>query len=113
MRLYRMGPFELDARAGELRKHGVRVRLQEQPLRILEMLLLRRGQVVLREEIREKLWTDGTSVEFDRGINAAIRRLRTALGDSAKTPRYIETCGRRGYRLIAPVEPCEPKPDLK
>jgi len=112
MRLYRMGPFELDARAGELRKHGVRVRLQEQPLRILEMLLLRRGQVVLREEIREKLWTDGTSVEFDRGINAAIRRLRTALGDSAKTPRYIETCGRRGYRLMASVEAGVPTADL-
>ena len=89
---------------GELRKHGVRVRLQEQPLQILIMLLDHPGEVVLREEIERHLWHGGTTVEFDHGINAAIRRLRTALGDTAETPRYVETVSRRGYRFLAPVE---------
>lgn len=102
---YRFGPYEVDRRSGELRKHGVRVRLQEQPLQILMLLLAHPGEIVLREEIQSRLWPDNTSVEFDQGINAAIRRLRTALGDSAEQPRYVETVARRGYRFIAAVEP--------
>src|SRR5215475_14831669 len=91
----RFGPFELDVRAGELRKHGIKIRLHEQPFRILLILLDRPGEVVLREEIRETLWPNGTIVEFDHGINAAIQRLRDALGDSADDPRYVETLPRR------------------
>ena len=103
-RCCRFGPFELDVRSGELRKQGVRVRLQEQPLQILNLLLAQPGEVVLREEIQALLWHDRTSVEFDHGINVAIRRLRVALGDSAETPRYVETVARRGYRFIAAIE---------
>lgn len=111
--LYRFGPFELDARAGELRKYGGRIRLQEQPLRILTMLLARPGEAVLREEIQQALWPNQTVVEFDQGINAAIKRLRTALGDSAANARYIETLARRGYRFIGTLEPtCPPGPDV-
>lgn len=105
----RFGPFELDVRSAQLRKHGVRVRLHEQPFRILLMLVTRPGEVVLRDEIRETLWPNGTVVEFDRGINTAIQRLRDALGDSADKPRYIETLARRGYRFIAEVA-VEPRP---
>jgi eukaryotic-like serine/threonine-protein kinase len=101
---YRFGPYEVYPRSGELRKHGVTVRLQEQPLQILMLLLTRPGDIVLREEIQSKLWPDNTSVEFDLSINAAIRRLRSALGDSAEEPRYVETVARRGYRFIAAVE---------
>ena len=79
--LYRFGPFELDVRAGELRKYGTRIRLQEQPLRILTMLLARPGEAVLRDEIQQALWPNRTMVEFDQGINAAIKRLRTALAE--------------------------------
>jgi eukaryotic-like serine/threonine-protein kinase len=106
--LYRFGPFELDTRAGELRKYGGRIRLQEQPLRILTMLLGRPGEAVLREEIQQALWPNQTVVEFDQGINAAIKRLRTALGDSAANSRYIETLARRGYRFIGTLEPTDP-----
>ena len=101
----RFGAFELDACAGELRKGGRKIRLQEQPLQILIMLLARPGEVVTREQIRERLWSNDTTVEFDHSINAAIKRLRDALGDSAESPRFVETIPRRGYRLIAPVEP--------
>src|SRR5215475_11456491 len=94
--IYRFGPFELDPKAGELRKHGVRIRFQEQPLQILLMLLANPGEAVLREEIQQKLWPNDTVVEFDHGINSAVKRLRTALGDSADTPLYIETLARRG-----------------
>jgi DNA-binding winged helix-turn-helix (wHTH) protein len=97
------GPFELDLRAAELRKHGRRIRLQEQPFQILIELLEHPGQVVLREEIRKKLWPNDTVVEFDHSINAAVKRLRDSLQDSAEKPRYIETLARRGYRFIAPV----------
>src|SRR5580704_11923315 len=98
-RLLRFGNFELDVRAGELRKHGVRIRLQEQPFQVLLMLLERPGEVVLREEIRKKLWPNDTIVEFDHSINAAIKRLRNALGESAEEPRFIETLAKRGYRF--------------
>jgi serine/threonine protein kinase/Tol biopolymer transport system component len=101
--MIRFGPFELDVRAAELRKHGTRVRLHEQPFRILVMLLGRPGEVVLREEIRKALWPNDTIVEFDSGINAAIQRLRNSLGDSADNPRYVETLARRGYRFIGTV----------
>jgi len=103
-RVFRFGPYELDGRAGELRKHNTKVRLQEQPFRILLMLLESPAEVVLREEIRKKLWPNNTIVEFDHGINAAIKRLRDALGESADSPRYVETIERRGYRFLGEVE---------
>jgi len=119
-RLFRFGPFELDPRAGELRKHGVRIKLREQPVTILLMLLDHPGEVVLREEIRLKLWPNNTVVEFDHGINAAIQKLRDALGESADKPRFVETVARRGYRFQGEVErigepapgpPREPSPE--
>jgi DNA-binding winged helix-turn-helix (wHTH) protein len=100
----RFGPFELDVRAAELRKAGLRIRLQDQPFQILRMLLECPGDVVLREEIRNQLWPNGTVVEFDHSINTAVKRLRDALGESADKPRYIETLARRGYRFIGQVE---------
>src|SRR3954452_15902231 len=100
----RFGPYELDLRTAELRKNTLRIRLQEQPFLILVALLERPGELVLREEIRNKLWPDDTVVEFDHGINAAVKRLREALCDSVKKPRYIETPPRRGYRFIGNVE---------
>lgn len=105
--LIRFGPYELDLRSAELRKGTSRIRLQDQPFQILAALLERPGEVILREEIRKKLWPDDTVVEFDHSINAAIKRLREALRESADKPRYIETLPRRGYRFIAHVEePC-------
>jgi TolB-like protein/Flp pilus assembly protein TadD len=98
------GPFELDVRAGELRKGEARVRLPDQPFQVLLMLLERPGEVVLREEIRDRLWPDSTVVEFDHGINSAVRRLRDALRDSAEKPRYVETLPRRGYRFIGEMK---------
>lgn len=109
-RRFRFGPYELDVRAGELRKHGIPLLLREQPFQILLLLLERPGEIVLREEIRLGLWPNDTVVEFDHGINAAIKRLRDALGESAKEPRYIETVGRRGYRFLAEVEVIEASP---
>jgi DNA-binding winged helix-turn-helix (wHTH) protein len=103
VRLVQFGEFEFDVRAGELRRGQEKVRLQEQPYRILTMLLERPGEVVLREEICKRLWPNGTVVEVSHGINAAVLRLREALGDSAAEPRFIETVARRGYRLLAPV----------
>ena len=100
----RFGPYELDLRSAELRKNHLRIRLQEQPYLILVALLERPGEVVLREEIRNKLWPDDTVVEFDHGINAAVKRLRDALSESADKPRYIETLARKGYRFIGKVE---------
>jgi len=100
----RFGPFQLDLRGGELRKEGRRIRLQEQPFQILQMLLESPGAVVSREDIRKRLWADNTIVEFDHSISAAVRRLRDALRDSAEKPRYIETVARRGYRFIGEVE---------
>jgi TolB-like protein/Flp pilus assembly protein TadD len=102
-RVVRVGAFELDLRAGELRKRGRKIRLQEQPFRIFLMLLERPGEVVLRQEIRNRLWPNDTFVQFAPSINAAIQRLREALGDSADAPRYVETVGRRGYRLLEKV----------
>src|SRR5215469_7667770 len=101
---YRFGAFELNLRQCELRKHGIRMRLQDQPLKVLVMLLAHPGDVVSRDDIQRRLWFQHNSVEFDHGINAAIRRLRAVLGDSAEAPRFIETVPRRGYRFVAPVE---------
>lgn len=100
----RFGPFDLDVRSGELCKGGARIRLPDQPLQVLLMLLERPGEVVLREEIRNNLWPGSTVVEFDHSINAAVRRLRDALRESADKPRYVETIPRRGYRFIGQVE---------
>jgi TolB-like protein len=102
-RSIRFGAFELDLRAGELRKQGFRVKLQEQPLQVLMILVGNRGQVVTREELRSRLWPADTFVDFDHGLNKAINKLREALGDSAEEPRFIETLARRGYRFVAPV----------
>jgi len=99
----RFGVFELDLNTGELRKAGARISLPEQPFQVLEALLDRPGRLVTREELRQRLWPAETFVDFDQGLNAAVRRLRDALGDSADTPRFVETLPRRGYRFIAPV----------
>jgi eukaryotic-like serine/threonine-protein kinase len=107
--LVRFGPYELDLRSAELRKHDLRIRLQQQPFQILVALLERPGEVVLREEMRLKLWPDDTVVEFDHSISAAVKRLRDALRESAEKPRYIETVARRGYRFIGQVETGAPK----
>jgi len=109
-RLFGFGDFELDVRARELRKHGLRIRLQDQSFQILLMLLERPGEVVLREEIRQRLWPNNTIVEFDHSINAAIKRLRNALGESAEEPRYIETLAKRGYRFSGTVRRAQPEP---
>jgi cholera toxin transcriptional activator len=103
-KIVRFGVFELDAAAGELRKSGARLRLQEQPLQVLALLLERAGDVVTREELRQKLWPADTFVDFDHSLNTAVNKLRETLGDSASSPRYIETLARRGYRFIAPVQ---------
>ena len=102
--LYRFATYEADPLTGELRKAGVRLRLPEQPFRVLIMLLERPGELVSREDIRQKLWPADTFVDFDHGLNTVINRLRETLGDSASNPRFIETLARRGYRFVAPVE---------
>jgi serine/threonine protein kinase/DNA-binding winged helix-turn-helix (wHTH) protein/Tol biopolymer transport system component len=106
----RLGPFSLDLKAGELHKNGRRLRLQEQPFRVLQMLVEHAGEVVTREELQKTLWPNDTIVEFDHSINAAIKRLRDALGDTAENPKYVETVARRGYRLLVPVESAEKVP---
>ena len=103
-RAVKFGTFELDLAAGELRKNGLKVRLQEQPFRLLTFLVQRPGDLVSREELREKLWPADTYVDFDNSLNTAASKLREALGDSAASPRFVETLPRRGYRFIAPLE---------
>jgi TolB-like protein/Tfp pilus assembly protein PilF len=100
----RFGQFELDLRAGQLRKEGVRIQLQEQPFQVLAMLLEHRDQVVTREELRNKLWPADTFVDFDHSLNRVINKLREALNDSAEAPRFIETLPKRGYRFLAPMD---------
>jgi len=99
----RFGAFAVDLRAGKLLKNGRRIRLSEQPLRVLEMLLQHAGEVVTRDELHQRLWPADTFVEFDHGLNNVINRLREVLNDSADKPQYIETIPRRGYRFICPV----------
>jgi TolB-like protein/DNA-binding winged helix-turn-helix (wHTH) protein len=106
----RFGTFELDLRAGELRKHGLRIRLQEQPFQILAMLLEQPGEIVTREELRKRLWPADTFVDFDHGLNKAISKIREALGDSAESPRFVETVARRGYRFLAEVKIADTTP---
>jgi Tol biopolymer transport system component/DNA-binding winged helix-turn-helix (wHTH) protein len=101
--LISFGIFEADLRAGELRRNGSKIRLQDQPFQVLALLLARPGELVTREELRAQLWPADTFVDFDHGLNAAVKRLRDALGDSAENPRFIETLARRGYRFLAPV----------
>ena len=108
-KILRFAAFEVDLAAGELRKNGTRIRLQEQPFQILSYLLDRPGEVVTREELRQKLWPADTFVDFDHSLNTAVNKLREALGDSASSPRYVETLARRGYRFLAPVQPAEVK----
>jgi cholera toxin transcriptional activator len=103
-RRYRFGAFEADAGTGELRRHGMLVRLNGHPLQLLFLLLERNGQLLTREEIARELWPDGTVVDFDHGVNSAINRIRDALGDSAADARFVQTLARRGYRFVAPVE---------
>src|SRR5580704_5751819 len=102
-RSYRFGLFEADIASGELLRQGTRVRLPDQPFRVLSILLERAGEVVPRAEFRQKLWPADTYVEFDGSLNAALKKLRSALGDSADNPIFIETVPKRGYRFIAPV----------
>jgi len=101
--IIRFGIFEANLDTGELRRNGVRIKLQDQPFQLLALLLARPGEIVTREELRSQLWSEDTFVDFDHGVNAAIRRLRDALGDSADNPRFVETLSRRGYRFVAPV----------
>src|SRR4029077_8172527 len=98
----RFGAFEADLRSGELRKDSIKVKLEGQPFQVLAALLERPGQLVTREELQKELWPNETFVDFEKGINAAVKRLRLALGDSTEKPRFIETLPRRGYRFIAP-----------
>ncbi len=107
-RLVRFGLFELDLVTGELRKKGVKVPLQEQPFVVLAMLLAHPGDLVTREDLRAKLWGDAVFVDFERGLNKAVVKLRRALGDPAESPRFVETLERRGYRFMAPVEVLSP-----
>ena len=109
-KLVRFGVFELDLTAGELRKNGVKLRLQGQPFQVLALLLERAGEVVSREELQQKLWPADTFVDFDHSLNTAINKVREVLGDSASSPRYVETLARRGYRFIAPVQQDKPQP---
>jgi len=105
----RFGPFELDLRAGELRKHGRKTRLQQQPFRVLALLLEHPGEVVTREELRQVIWPADTFVDFHEGLDATIYKLRNTLGDSSENPRFVETLPRRGYRFIAAIEEVLPK----
>src|SRR6478672_4154884 len=102
--MLRFGLFEVDLDSFELRKQGLKLKLAEQPFRVLAFLLERPGQIVSREELREKLWGNDTFVDFDQSLNKAINRLRETLEDSAENSRFIETVPKRGYRFIAPVE---------
>ena len=104
MPVLRFGVFEVDPYSSELRKRGGRLRLREQPLRLLLTLIEQAGRVVTREHLRRRLWPDGTVVEFDQAINKAASELRNALGDSASSPRFVETLAKRGYRFVCPVE---------
>jgi DNA-binding winged helix-turn-helix (wHTH) protein len=103
-RRYRFGVFEADATTGELRKQGVRIKVNVQPFQVLLMLLERPGELLTREEISRELWPEGTFVDYEHGVNSAINRIREALGDRARNPRFVETLARRGYRFLAPVQ---------
>lgn len=112
-RLLRFGIFEADLAAGQLRKNGVRLRLQEQPFQVLVVLLENAGRVVSREDIRQRVWPADTFVDFDHSLNTAINKIREVLGDSASSPRFVETLARRGYRFLAPVTVNEIAPQIQ
>jgi len=101
---YRFGVFEANAATGELRRQGIRVKLNTQPFQMLMLLLARPGELLTREDITRELWPEGTFVDFEHGVNSAVNRIREALGDKANNPRFVETVARRGYRFVAPVE---------
>src|SRR6266478_1608750 len=112
--IFHFGIFQLDLKAGELHEAGVKVKLQDQPFRVLALLVDRAGQVVTREELRQRVWPINVYVDFDQGLNNAIKKVREALGDSADSPRFVETVARHGYRFIAtatpaPAQPGEPR----
>src|SRR6266404_4879287 len=109
-RLLRFGVFEVDLAAGELRKNGARLRLQEQPFQVLCVLLENAGSVVTRDDLRQRIWPADTFVDFDHSLNTAVNKVRETLGDSASSPRFVETLARRGYRFIAPVNGVETLP---
>jgi DNA-binding winged helix-turn-helix (wHTH) protein len=104
-RIVRFGVFEADLATGQLRKSGLKIKLQDQPFQILTILLERPGEVITREEFRSRLWPGGSFVDFDHGLNASMNKLREALGDAAAHGRFIETVPRRGYRFVAPAAP--------
>ncbi len=106
-RVFRFGPFEANVQAGELRRDGAKVSLQEQPFQVLVALLERPGELVWREDLRQQVWPEDTFVEFDHALNTAVKKIRIALGDCATSPEYIETIPKRGYRFLAPVEVME------
>src|SRR5580700_4846025 len=103
-RVLRFGLYEVDFASQELRKSGIKIKIQDQPFQILALLLERPGQIVTREEIQERLWAGDTFVDFDLGLNSAVKKLRQALGDESENPRFVETLYRRGYRFLAPVQ---------
>src|SRR5438874_5468323 len=103
-KVFRFGVYEANRETGELRKSGVRIRLQEQPFQVLMFLLERKGEIVSREELRQRLWPADTFVDFDHSLNTIVNKIREVLGDSASNPRFIETLARRGYRFLVPVE---------
>ncbi len=107
---FRFGNFEVDPASGELRHDGVRIKLQEQPFQVLIALVERPGVVITREDLQKRLWPAGVTVDFDRGLNKAINRVREALGDDAENPRFIETLPQRGYRFLVPVEAIAAQP---
>src|SRR5579872_5701572 len=114
-KLFRFGLFEAEPACSTLTRNGVRVKIQEQPFRVLVLLLERPGEVVTREELRQQLWPEGTYVDFDGSLNVILKRLRAAIDDDPENPRFIETIPRRGYRFIAPVTRIErgPEKDLR
>jgi DNA-binding winged helix-turn-helix (wHTH) protein len=101
--IFQFGVFQLDLNEGELRKAGIKVKLQDQPFRVLAVLVEHAGHVVTRDELRQKVWPSNVYVDFDQGLNSAIKKVREALGDAADSPRLIETVARHGYRFISPV----------
>src|SRR5689334_16030896 len=113
MAIVRFGTYEVSLQSGEMRKGGVRIKVQQQPMKLLEILLERPGEVVTREELRSRVWTDESFGDFDQAVNIAIAKLRSALGDSAENPRFIETLPKRGYRFIADVSVVDADARLK
>jgi DNA-binding winged helix-turn-helix (wHTH) protein len=105
-RIVRFGVYELNRDTGELRKGGLKIKLQDQPFQVLAMLVERPGELITREELLNRLWPSGTFVDFDHGLNVAVKKLRQALGDTAENPRFVETLSRRGYRFVAAGRKC-------